>query len=75
MNKFSFALVTLCILAAAIFPVQAYTAKSLTITLAPDGDAELNMQYDLSFIEQSAVFFKIADPADELKNAFDTHSV
>ena len=74
MNKFSFALVTLCILAAAIFPVQAYTAKSLTITLAPDGDAQLDMQYDLSFIEQSAVFFRIADPAAELKNAFDTHS-
>jgi hypothetical protein len=74
MNKFSFALVTFCILAAAILPVQAYTAKSLTITLAPDGDAELTMQYDLSFIEQSAVFFKIADPADELKNAFETHS-
>ncbi len=74
MNKFSFALVSFCILAAAILPVQAYTAKSLTITLAPDGDAELTMQYDLSFIEQSAVFFRIADPADELKNAFDTHS-
>jgi len=74
MNRFSLALVTLCILAAAILPVQAYTAKSLTITLAPDGDAELAMQYDLSFVEQSAVFFRIADPADELKNAFDTHS-
>ena len=74
MNKFSFALVTFCILAAAILPVQAFTAKSLTITLAPDGDAKLDMQYDLSFIEQSAVFFKIADPAAELKNAFDTHS-
>jgi hypothetical protein len=74
MNKFSFALVTLFVLAAAIHPVQAFTAKSLTITLAPDGDADLDMQYDLSFIEQSAVFFKIADPAAELKNAFDTHS-
>lgn len=74
MNRFTFALVTFCIIAAAILPVQAYTAKSLTITLAPDGDARLDMQYDLSFIEQSAVFFKIADPAAELKNAFDTHS-
>ena len=74
MDKFSFALVTFCILAAVILPVQAFTAKSLTITLAPDGDAQLNMQYDLSFIEQSAVFFKLADPAAELKQAFDTHS-
>lgn len=74
MDKFSLALVTFCILAAAILPAEAFTANSLTITLSPDGDADLNMQYDLSFIEQSAVFFKIADPAAELKNAFDSHS-
>ena len=74
MNKFSLALVTFCIFAAAVMPVQAFTSKSLTITLAPDGDADLDMQYELSFIEQSAVFFKIADPADELKNAFNSHS-
>jgi hypothetical protein len=74
MKKVHAIFVTLCILALAVMPVQAFTAKSLTITLAPDGDADLTMQYDLSFIEQSAVFFKIADPADELKNAFDSHS-
>lgn len=54
--------------------VQAFNARSLTITHALDGDAVVDMQYDLSLIEQSAVFFKIADPAAELKNAFDTHS-
>lgn len=75
MEKFSFALVTFCILAAAILPVQAFTAQSLTITLAPDGDAEMNMQYELSFFEQGAVYFKIADPAQELKKAFDTNSL
>ena len=74
MDKFSFALVTFCLLAAAILPVQAFTAKSLTITLAPDGDAEMNMQYELSFFEQGTVFFQIADPAQELKKAFDTSS-
>lgn len=74
MDKFSFALVTFCIVAAAILPVQAFTANSLTITLAPDGDAEMNMQFELTFFEQSAVFFKIADPAQELRKAFDTNS-
>ena len=73
MDKFSFALVTFCILAA-ILPVQAFTVTSLTITLAPDGDAEVDIRYDLSLIEHSAVFFKIADPAAELKDAFDSHS-
>jgi hypothetical protein len=75
MEKFSYILVTFCILEAAILPVQAFTAKSLTITLAPDGDAEMNIQYELSSFEQGAVFFQIADPAQELRKAFDTNSL
>jgi hypothetical protein len=74
MNRFTSALLIFCILAAAVLPVQAFTAQSLTITIAPDGDAEMNMQYELSFFEKSAVFFQIADPAQELKKAFDTNS-
>jgi len=74
MNKFTFVLATACIIAIAVMPVQAFTAKSLTITLQPDGDAEMNMQYELSLFEQSAVFFQIADPSRELKKAFDTNS-
>lgn len=74
MDRISFALITFFIVTAAILPVQAFTAKSLTMTIAPNGDAEMNMQYELSFFEQSAVFFQIADPAQELKKAFDTNS-
>jgi hypothetical protein len=74
MDKFSFALMTVCILATVILPVQAFTVKTMTITIAPDGGAEINIQYELSFFEQSAVFFQIADPAQELKKAFDTNS-
>jgi hypothetical protein len=48
--------------------------KSLTITLAQNGNADIDMQYDLSLFEQTAVFFKIADPAAELKIAFEGHS-
>ena len=72
MKKIYLIIGCLCVLAFATMPVQAFTMKSLTITLAPDGDAEIDMQYDLSFIEQSAVFFRIADPAAELKKAFET---
>jgi hypothetical protein len=64
----------LCLLALTVMPAQAFTAKTLTVTLAPNGDAQINMQYDLSFLEQSAVFFRVADPAAELKKAFDTNS-
>jgi hypothetical protein len=74
MNKVSFFLITFCILATAVMPVQAFTARSLTITLAPDGNAQVDMEYDLSFIEQTAVFLRLADPAAEIKKAFDTNS-
>lgn len=74
MNKVVILLVFLMVIALSVMPAQAFTAKSLTITLAPDGDAELNIQYELSFFEQSAVFFQIADPAQELKKAFDTNT-
>ncbi len=63
MNKVHSVLVSLCILALAITPVQEYTAKSLAITVAPDGKAQVGMQYDLSLLEQTAVFLRIADPA------------
>jgi hypothetical protein len=67
-------LMCLAICALAVMPAQAFVAKSLTITLASDGDAQIDMQYELSFLEQSAVFLRIADPAAELKKAFDSHT-
>jgi hypothetical protein len=60
--------------ACAVMPAQAFVAKSLTITLAPNGDGQIDMQYELSFLEQSAVFLRIADPAAELKKAFDSRT-
>lgn len=64
----------LCILAFSVVPAQAFTMKTLTITLAHNGNAEIDMQYDLTWFEQSAVFLKIADPAAELKSAFQVRS-
>jgi len=57
-----------------VMPAQAFTAKSLTVTLSADGDAQADMQYDLSLLEQTAVFFRITDPAAELKKAFDVNT-
>ncbi|MCK9579402.1 MAG: hypothetical protein M0Q92_03005 [Methanoregula sp.] len=69
-------LILLCLVLCicAVMPAQAFVAKSLTITLAPNGDAEIDMQYELTFVEQTAVFLRIADPAEELKSAFDSNS-
>ncbi|MFA4859336.1 hypothetical protein [Methanoregula sp.] len=74
MKRVYLLLACLCLLAFAVMPAQAFTAKSLTVTLAPNGDAVIDMQYDLSFLEQSAVFFRMADPATELKKAFDSNT-
>nr|WP_320161384.1 hypothetical protein [uncultured Methanoregula sp.] len=74
MKRVYLLLVCLCLLALAVMPAQAFTAKSLTVTLAPNGDARINMQYELSFLEESAVFFRMADPAAEVKKAFDSNT-
>ena len=68
--KFSYLLLgSLCILFFAVMPAQAFTAKTLTITLNGNGDAQVDMQDDLTFVEQAAIFFHVANPASELQNA------
>lgn len=68
--KFSYLLLgSLCILFFAVMPAQAFTAKTLTITLNGNGDAQVDMQYDLTLVEQAAIFFHVANPASELQNA------
>jgi len=67
-------IVGLIVLACAVMPASAFTMKSLSITVAGNGDAQVDMNYDLSFVEQTAVFFRIADPATELQSAFNSAS-
>lgn len=74
MKQITLLLACLALCACAVLPVQAFEAESLTITLEENGDAQIDMQYELTFVEQSAVFLRIADPADELKKAFDNNS-
>ncbi len=69
MKKFYLIVACLCIFGFAVLPAQAFTANSLTITLGPNGDAQADMQYSLSFIEQAAVFVHIANPSAELEKA------
>lgn len=74
MKKLLILIAGLMLMAMAVMPVQAFTMKSLAIDLAQNGDAQIAMQYDLSFVEQSAVFLRIADPASELQSAFQSGS-
>ena len=74
MSAKNIALVTasICIFLVAVTPVQAFTAKDLTITLDPVGNAEVVMQYQLSVPEYFGVYLQVADPRLELKRALDS---
>jgi hypothetical protein len=63
----------ICVLALAVMPAQALTAKALTINLDQNGNAQVDFQYDLSFTEQIAVFTNVANPSAELKNALENN--
>ena len=74
LKKICILIAGLCLFAFTAMPVEAFTVKSLTITLAPDGDAQVDMHYDLTLFEEGAIFFRITDPSAELKKAFDANS-
>lgn len=72
MKKFVLLATGICLLALMVMPAQAFTMNSLSISLDPAGNAQINANYDLTFLEQSAVFLKLADPAKELQSAFNS---
>ncbi len=64
------------LLALALFcaPASAFTADALDIAVNETGDAEVTFDYSLSWFEQIAVFFQIAQPDRELKSALESYS-
>jgi hypothetical protein len=71
MKKIFLVIAGLMLMACAVMPASAFTMNSLNIAVDGNGDARIDMTYDLSFVEQSAVFLRIADPSAQLKSAFD----
>jgi len=63
----------LCIITFAVLPAEALSVSTLTITIGQNGDARVNLHYQLTMVEQAAVYFQIADPAAELKNALESN--
>ncbi len=53
--------------------VQAFTAEELDITVSDNGDADISFSYSLSWLENFAVFLRMADPAAELKSALESN--
>jgi hypothetical protein len=62
---------SLLVLTLIVAPAGAFSADNLLITVDEDGSASITMNYTLSWIEGVAVFFKIADPEQELKFALE----
>jgi hypothetical protein len=56
-----------------VCPAQAFTAKSLDITVQDNTDAVITFQYELSWYENAAVFARIGDPGTELKKALESN--
>ncbi|MCX6691020.1 MAG: hypothetical protein NTW33_02935 [Methanoregula sp.] len=54
-------------------PAQAFTAKSLDISVQQNADAVITFDYELSWVENIAVFMRIADPGLELKKALESN--
>ena len=54
-------------------PAQAFTAKTLDISVQDNGDAIITFDYSLSWYENVAVFTHIADPTTELKSAIENN--
>jgi hypothetical protein len=54
-------------------PAQALTAQALTINLDASGNAQVDFQYQLTWAEQAAIFFNIANPSQELGNALEAN--
>lgn len=54
-------------------PVHAFSAKSLVIEVKDTMDAVITFEYQLSWIENVAVFVRISDPGTELKKALESN--
>jgi len=55
------------------YPAQAFTADSLAISVKDNGDASVTFDYTLTWMENLAVFMRVADPATELRNALESN--
>ena len=56
-----------------VSPGQAFVAKELRVSLDGQGNAEIQFDYSLSFLENVAIFLRIADPGRELKSALESN--
>lgn len=55
-------------------PAAAFTVSSLAVNIAENGDAEISVDYSLSWVERVVVFMRIANPGQHLEQALEGYS-
>lgn len=59
------------IIAAIVFPAQAFTFNSLSVEVNENGDTRAFFDYSMTFWEYLGYYTKIASPADEIRKELD----
>lgn len=67
-------ILSLLLIGVIVMPAGAFTAEKLTIDVEEDGDATVTFDYSLTWLENIAVFLKIADPNEEFRKALEKYS-
>jgi hypothetical protein len=67
MEKSAVILIVILLLSTIAYPALAFQADNLTISLDPEGNANVAFTYHLSWLEYFAVFMRIVDPALEVQ--------
>jgi hypothetical protein len=73
MKLFHGALVAFLLVACLAAPAGAVIVHNLNIVVSGNGDAQVDIHYELNWLEQAAVFARIADPGTELKSALENN--
>jgi hypothetical protein len=62
---------TLLLVSLVVLPASAFTLDNLHISVLNEGQAEITLNYTLSWLEDIAVFFKVVDPAEEIQKTIE----
>lgn len=64
-------LITILLLMFLALPAAAFSADRFTLTIEENGDADIEFDYTLTWIERVAVYLRIAEPENELRQALE----
>ena len=74
MQKLGVTILLVFAIASMAIPVTAFRADRLDIRVLPDGDADVQFTYSLSWFEHIAVFLRVVDPAQQLEQELEAYS-